>query len=73
MLVHVCNPKTEEAGAGESLVQGQPGLHSKLLSPKRKENPLSVSLETMCLVVEVPNPYHASKSPGGLYGKELKC
>jgi hypothetical protein len=27
MVVHVCNPNTKEAEAGESQVQGQPGLH----------------------------------------------
>jgi hypothetical protein len=34
MVVHVCNPSTEEAEAEEPQVQIQPGLHDKTLSRK---------------------------------------
>jgi hypothetical protein len=34
MVVHACNPSNQEAEAGGSWVQGQPGLNSKTLSPK---------------------------------------
>jgi hypothetical protein len=48
MVVHTCNPSTQEDEAGESQIQGQAGLHSKFkanlgyvarLSQKRKSNP----------------------------------
>lgn len=32
VVVHTCNHSTQMAGAGEVQVQGQPGLHSKMLS-----------------------------------------
>jgi hypothetical protein len=35
-FVHTCNINTREAKAGESKVQGQPELHSEILSPKKK-------------------------------------
>jgi hypothetical protein len=34
MVVHTCNPSTQEAEAGELGVPGQPGLCSKTLSQK---------------------------------------
>lgn len=33
-----CNPRTLEAEARESVVPGQPDLHSKGLSEKRRQN-----------------------------------
>jgi hypothetical protein len=38
MLVHVCNPNTQEAEVGRLWVLGQAGLHSKTLSQKQKKN-----------------------------------
>jgi hypothetical protein len=35
MVVHACKPSTWEAEAGGSLVQGQHGLHSKILSQNK--------------------------------------
>jgi hypothetical protein len=32
MVVHVCNPSTQEAEAGGSQVQSQPGLQNEILS-----------------------------------------
>jgi hypothetical protein len=37
MVVHVCNPCTQETEAGGSQVQDQPGLHTGILSPKKKQ------------------------------------
>jgi hypothetical protein len=34
MVVHTCNPSTEEVEAGGSSVLDQPELHSETLSPK---------------------------------------
>jgi hypothetical protein len=36
MVAHKCNPSTGETEAGEPLVGGQPGLHSKNLSQKER-------------------------------------
>jgi hypothetical protein len=44
ILVHVCNPNTQEAEAGESQVPGQSGLHSETVSEhkiNKKEKELS--------------------------------
>jgi hypothetical protein len=38
VVVHSCNLSTQEAEAGGSLVQGQPGLHSETLSLKEKND-----------------------------------
>lgn len=38
IMEHVCQPSTEEAAVGDSQVQGQPRLHSRTLSQKRKKN-----------------------------------
>jgi hypothetical protein len=32
MVLHICNPSTQKDEAGESQVQGQPGLQSEILS-----------------------------------------
>jgi hypothetical protein len=37
MVAHGCNTSTQEAEAGESRVQGHPGLYSKTLSQKKKK------------------------------------
>jgi hypothetical protein len=37
MVIHVRNPNTQEAEAGESQVPGHPGLNSKALSQKKKK------------------------------------
>jgi hypothetical protein len=37
MVAYTCNHSTGESGVGEWQVQGQPGLHSKTLSQKKKE------------------------------------
>jgi hypothetical protein len=37
MAVHTWNPSTQDAEAGVSPVQGQPGLHSKTLSHTHKK------------------------------------
>jgi hypothetical protein len=37
MVVHTCNPSTQEAKAGGSGVQYQPRIPIKILSQKRKE------------------------------------
>lgn len=42
-MVHPCNSSTQEAEVGESEVQGQPGLHSNILSQKNEIN---------CLIAE---------------------
>jgi hypothetical protein len=34
---HTCNPSTQKAEAGWLQVQGQPGLHNKTLSQKKKK------------------------------------
>lgn len=34
-LAHVQNPSTQEAEAGESSKQGEPGLESETLSPQK--------------------------------------
>jgi hypothetical protein len=36
MVVHTCNPNTEKSEVGGWGVQGQPALHSKILSHKYK-------------------------------------
>jgi hypothetical protein len=36
MVVHICNPSTQETEAGGVKVQGQSGLHSETFSKKRK-------------------------------------
>jgi hypothetical protein len=38
MVVHTCNLSAQEAEAGGSQIWGQPELHSKTLSKKKKEN-----------------------------------
>jgi hypothetical protein len=38
MVVHACNPSTQEAMVGELQVRGQPGLHSNILSQEKKKN-----------------------------------
>jgi hypothetical protein len=38
MVVHACNLSTQEAEEGGSKVPGQPGLHSEILSSKKKFN-----------------------------------
>jgi hypothetical protein len=35
VMVHLCNPGTSEAEAGESRIQGQPGLHGETLCPQK--------------------------------------
>jgi hypothetical protein len=35
MVVHTCNPSIEEAEGRASQIQGQPGLHSEILSKKK--------------------------------------
>jgi hypothetical protein len=37
MVVHAYNPNTWETVAGESQIQGQPGLHSETLTHKTKQ------------------------------------
>jgi hypothetical protein len=37
MVVHACNPSCQKAETGGSRVGDQPGLHSKVLSQKRKQ------------------------------------
>jgi hypothetical protein len=37
-VLHTCNPSTWEAETGGFRVQGQPWLHSKTLSQKKKIN-----------------------------------
>jgi hypothetical protein len=37
IVAHICNLSTQEAEAGKSQVQGQPGINSKILSPKKKK------------------------------------
>jgi hypothetical protein len=37
MVVHAYCPSTQEADARESGIQGQPGIHSEILSQKRKK------------------------------------
>jgi hypothetical protein len=44
MVIHASNPGTWEAKAGRPQVQGQPGLHSKTLSYKRKKKPIYLIL-----------------------------
>jgi hypothetical protein len=34
-VVHICNPSIQEAEARRSQVQGQPGLHREMLTPKK--------------------------------------
>jgi hypothetical protein len=34
---HACNPRTQEAEAGESQVPDQPGLHNEALSEKQNK------------------------------------
>jgi hypothetical protein len=36
MVAHACNPTSPETDAGRFRVQGQPGLHKKTLSQKKK-------------------------------------
>jgi hypothetical protein len=46
MVVHICNPSTQVAKAGETRFQGQPELHSKTLYQKkneRKQNKVKIS------------------------------
>jgi hypothetical protein len=38
MVVPTCNPSTKDTEAGRFRAPGQPGLHSKTLSPKTKQN-----------------------------------
>jgi hypothetical protein len=35
-VLHICNPRTQEAGARVSQILGQPGIYSKILSQKKK-------------------------------------
>jgi hypothetical protein len=37
VMVHACNPSIWEVEAGEWLLQGQPGLHSKTMPQKNKQ------------------------------------
>jgi hypothetical protein len=37
VVEHACNPSTQEAEVGGCQIQGQPGLHSKTLSGKKKK------------------------------------
>jgi hypothetical protein len=37
MVVYTCNNNNQEPEAGGSLIQGQPRLHSKILSQKKKK------------------------------------
>jgi hypothetical protein len=39
VMFDICNPRTQEAKAGGSGVQGQPGLHSETLSQKKPKKP----------------------------------
>jgi hypothetical protein len=49
MVVHTCNPSAQEAEAGGSRVQGQPGLHSETcLKKKKKIQDTFSKLEDMC-------------------------
>jgi hypothetical protein len=41
MMEHTCNSSIQETEAGGSPVEGQPGLHSKTLSPKEKEKEIN--------------------------------
>jgi hypothetical protein len=41
LRVHACNNSIQEAEAGGSQVQGQPGLHRKTLSPEKKNASVS--------------------------------
>jgi hypothetical protein len=38
MVVHACNPSTEEVEAGGSQVYSQPGLHGETPSQNKKQN-----------------------------------
>jgi hypothetical protein len=38
MVVHACNPSTQEAEARGLRAQGQPGLYSKSLTKKKNPN-----------------------------------
>jgi hypothetical protein len=54
MVVHLCNPSTQEAEVGGLGVQGQPGQHSETLSktqPKRKKKGESLQCALMLLSV----------------------
>lgn len=35
--INTCNPGTQEAEAGESWIQCQPGLHGRIMSPKQQQ------------------------------------
>jgi hypothetical protein len=37
VLFHACNPRFSQADVGESVVQQQPWLHSKILSLRKKK------------------------------------
>jgi hypothetical protein len=43
MVVHTFNPSTQEAEAGESKVEGEPGLHTKTLSQKNWKNKIRLT------------------------------
>jgi hypothetical protein len=45
MVVHTCNPSTQEAEAGGSGVGVQPGLHRETLSQTNNKN---IYVSTMC-------------------------
>jgi hypothetical protein len=38
VVVHTCNPSTQEVEAGGSKIQGQSWLQSKTLGPERRED-----------------------------------
>lgn len=44
LAAHVCNASTQEAKAGESVVQDQSGLHSKTLSGERTKRSKGVGI-----------------------------
>jgi hypothetical protein len=44
MVVHTYNPSTQEAEAGGLQVGGQPGLHSKISSQKKKNLGVAVNV-----------------------------
>jgi hypothetical protein len=43
-MAHICNLSTWEVEAGRSRVQGQPELHSEILSQKKKNKMQSLSV-----------------------------
>jgi hypothetical protein len=49
---HACHPSTQEAEAGGSRVQGQPGLHSETLSP-RPQKKMCWGCSCVCVCVFV--------------------